>query len=241
MASARRQFARLRRAAGYTQESLAAALLVARITVYRWEAGLTVPHAGLLPDLAGLLGISSTELDALFRTSSTDATSARQRPALGAGAKPSADARSGRVVAESRDGQPFEVDDERSWEGAAPDLTAVAELRQVVRDIGYRYDQTPAASMLVDAGKALARVTGSVRDGARGRVRYELCAVEAEAATLAGKLIWDASQRRDHHSVRAYFQQAIDAAEEIGDTSAVRKIDCRLRRTGRLIKAIQVL
>ncbi|MBM7774310.1 transcriptional regulator with XRE-family HTH domain [Actinokineospora baliensis] len=171
---------KLRRAAGHTQESLAAALLVARITVYRWEAGLTVPQAGMLPDLAELLSVSPAELDTLFATSSVD---------------------------------------DRVQHGT-PDQPSVADLRQVVEGVGHRYDQTPAASLLVIAGKALAQVTESVRGGARGRARYELCAVEAEAATLAGQLIWDASQRRDHHSAHAYFQQAVDAAEEIGDAAA---------------------
>lgn len=55
---------RLRRRAGYTQETLAEALGVSRQAVGKWESGLTMPEAGTLLTLAQLLDCS---LDALMR------------------------------------------------------------------------------------------------------------------------------------------------------------------------------
>jgi hypothetical protein len=54
----------------------------------------------------------------------------------------------------------------------------------------------------------------------RAYVRRELQAAEAEAATLMGQLVWDASQRRDHDSSVAFFDQAIRAARQRGDKPA---------------------
>jgi transcriptional regulator with XRE-family HTH domain len=55
-----------RKAAGLTQEDLAAALHVERSTVVRWEAGRHAPQAYLWPKLATVLGISRGELGALL-------------------------------------------------------------------------------------------------------------------------------------------------------------------------------
>ena len=55
-----------RKAAGYTQESLAEALFVDRCTVNRWEAGQHVPVPYLWPKLAKLLGTTREQLTALF-------------------------------------------------------------------------------------------------------------------------------------------------------------------------------
>lgn len=56
--------ARLRREAGYTQESLAEAMGVSRQAVSKWESGLAMPEAATLVDLADLLGCT---LDQLMR------------------------------------------------------------------------------------------------------------------------------------------------------------------------------
>jgi hypothetical protein len=50
-----------------------------------------------------------------------------------------------------------------------------------------------------------------------GAVRRELWAAEAESATLMGQLVWDASQRRDHHGANAFFDRAITASREVRD------------------------
>jgi DNA-binding XRE family transcriptional regulator/tetratricopeptide (TPR) repeat protein len=58
MAVKRRSFAQARRAAGYTQESLAEHLGVDRTTVARWESGEYTPQPWLRPKIAQALGLS---------------------------------------------------------------------------------------------------------------------------------------------------------------------------------------
>ena len=50
-----KQIARLRKKAGYTQISLAEALLITDKAVSKWERGICLPDSSLLPKLAGLL------------------------------------------------------------------------------------------------------------------------------------------------------------------------------------------
>lgn len=57
----RRSFAQARKAAGYTQESLAERLGVDRTTVARWEAGFTEPQPWLRPKIAEVFGLSLCE------------------------------------------------------------------------------------------------------------------------------------------------------------------------------------
>jgi transcriptional regulator with XRE-family HTH domain len=59
-----------RKAAGHTQESLAAALHIDRSTVIRWEAGEHAPLPYLRPGLARLLGQSQEQLRALIEDDS---------------------------------------------------------------------------------------------------------------------------------------------------------------------------
>jgi DNA-binding XRE family transcriptional regulator/tetratricopeptide (TPR) repeat protein len=58
MAVKRRSFAQARRAAGFTQESLAERLEVDRTTVARWESGEYTPQPWLRPRIAEALGVS---------------------------------------------------------------------------------------------------------------------------------------------------------------------------------------
>ena len=53
----------LRRAKGLTQAQLAESAGVTKVSVCKWEAGLTVPRAELLPVLADTLGCT---IDALY-------------------------------------------------------------------------------------------------------------------------------------------------------------------------------
>ena len=66
MASRRVHLAQRRKAAGHSQENLAALLGVDRSTVVRWEAADTAPQPWLRPKLAEALGITVHELDGLL-------------------------------------------------------------------------------------------------------------------------------------------------------------------------------
>src|SRR5262245_33983818 len=61
----RRSFAQARRAAGFTQESLAERLGVDRTTVARWESGEYSPQPWLRPKIAQAFGLSFRELSEL--------------------------------------------------------------------------------------------------------------------------------------------------------------------------------
>src|SRR5215470_1418187 len=62
----RNGLASARRAAGYTQETLAAELYIDRSTVTRWEAGDHRPLPYIQPKLARLLGRSQEQLSELL-------------------------------------------------------------------------------------------------------------------------------------------------------------------------------
>jgi len=93
-------------------------------------------------------------------------------------------------------------------------------VREQVQDLVERYDRVPSTSLLAAAGQCLGQVAFLRGQASTGRVRRELYAVEAESATLMGQLVWDASQRRDHTSARAHYDQAIIAARQVGDLAA---------------------
>jgi transcriptional regulator with XRE-family HTH domain len=58
----RPHLAQQRKAAGFTQETLAEVLHVDRSTVARWESGITEPLAGIRPKLARVLGVTPGRL-----------------------------------------------------------------------------------------------------------------------------------------------------------------------------------
>jgi transcriptional regulator with XRE-family HTH domain len=62
----RRRFARARRTAGYTQESLAEFLSLDRTTITRWECGETEPQPYIRPKLAAALNITLENLAELL-------------------------------------------------------------------------------------------------------------------------------------------------------------------------------
>jgi transcriptional regulator with XRE-family HTH domain len=100
------------------------------------------------------------------------------------------------------------------------DLMTVAQLRDEIHDLDESYDRVPSTSLLAPAGQHLGQVAFLRHHATAARVRRELCAAEAESATLMGQLVWDASQRRDNAGASRYFDQAIDAARQLGDPVA---------------------
>jgi transcriptional regulator with XRE-family HTH domain len=103
---------------------------------------------------------------------------------------------------------------------AGADLVAVAHLREQVCRLDEQYDRSPAAALIAETGQCLGQI-GFLREHARrADVRRDLCAAHAEAATLMGQLVWDASQRRDQATALGYYEQAVTAARSRGDRAA---------------------
>jgi transcriptional regulator with XRE-family HTH domain len=190
MKARRQRLAQRRKAVGFSQEALAEQLDVDRSTIARWESGETEPHPWLRPRLARILRVSIDQVDELLVTAGPAETFADER-------------------------LNYALDRPRS-----ADLAAVAHLSERVREIDARYDLATSTSLLADTALCLERVSFLRAYAATNRVRRELYAVESEVATLMGKLVWDASQRRDHTTARNYFKQAIEAARELKDRNA---------------------
>lgn len=190
MATRRDGLARRRKAMGFTQESLAERLGIERSTVGRWERGTMTPLPWNQPDLARALDISLDTLDCLLGDTAPTSAPAPDRVA------------------------------QALVEPKHLDLITVGHLRQRVQQLDQRYDRVPSTSLLADAGLALGQISFFGQHAPNSRTRLELREVEAEAATLMGQLVWDASQRRDHNNARAHFDNAIAAAQEIGNTAA---------------------
>ncbi|MFI1579428.1 helix-turn-helix transcriptional regulator [Embleya sp. NPDC020630] len=106
-----------------------------------------------------------------------------------------------------------------------------AAFRADLLDVAERYDNSPSAGLLADAGRLLTRVTMAADQARAGRAQRELRSLQAEAATLMGQLVWDASQRSDHTTAHTYYAQGIDLARHLHD----RTLEGRaLLRTGYL-------
>jgi transcriptional regulator with XRE-family HTH domain len=100
-----------------------------------------------------------------------------------------------------------------------PVMTTIIQLRQQIESLDQQYDRVPPASLLTDAGQVLEQIGLFGEHVPDDRVQMELRQVEAEAATLMGQLVWDASRQRDHDEARAHFDTAIEAAQEVGNTA----------------------
>ncbi|SER07717.1 DNA-binding transcriptional regulator, XRE-family HTH domain [Lentzea xinjiangensis] len=190
MAKPRKGLAARRRAMGYSQESLAELLRITPGTVGRWEQGKSTPEPWLQPRLATALEVSVQELIDLLN------------PQADSPADETADTdRLDRALA-----NPSKVD-----------LVTVAELRQHIALLSHRYDGERSTGLLAEAGQALGQ-TRLLREHAREyRVKRDLLAAEAEASTLMGQFVWDASQRRDHDAAKGHFTTAAEAARKIND------------------------
>jgi transcriptional regulator with XRE-family HTH domain len=103
---------------------------------------------------------------------------------------------------------------------AGADLVAAAHLREQVRRLDEQYDRSPAATLIAETGQCLGQIGFLRAHARRADVRLDLCAAHAEAATLMGQLVWDASQRRDQATALAYYDQAVTAARSRGDRAA---------------------
>ncbi|MFG3101629.1 transcriptional regulator [Streptomyces sp. NPDC048182] len=99
------------------------------------------------------------------------------------------------------------------------DLCSVAALRTSFDDCAARYDRVPSAGLIAEAAAQLNRIGQAAAGTARGRVQREAHALYADACTLMGQLVWDASQRRDHATARAYYEQSARLARHLRDAT----------------------
>ncbi|MEC3980417.1 helix-turn-helix transcriptional regulator [Amycolatopsis sp. H20-H5] len=160
MAGKRTRLIRVRKAAGYTQESLGEALNMDTATVGRWELGKAEPLPHKRAKVARLLAVSRDELEALLQEGVSPAELATRLPAA-------------RAFLPAR---PADDDDEAAaWELArrvgASDVgnETLTQLETIVDDLAIAYSITPPAelvdrirgylkyvSQLMDARKTLA-------------------------------------------------------------------------------------
>jgi tetratricopeptide (TPR) repeat protein len=169
--------------------------------VARWETGRRIPTPYWRAHLAAVLQLSPGALDKAAAVTRARRAGQTHDPY---DAQPSWSDRLRYVLA-----HPGRVD-----------LVSVAQLREQVRGLDERYDRVPSTLLIPEAAQCLGQVAFLRMHAGRAYVRHELHAAEAEAATLMGQLVWDASQRRDHDTAVGYFDQAIDAARERGDRAA---------------------
>jgi tetratricopeptide (TPR) repeat protein len=153
------------------------------------------PHSYWRAHLAGVLQVPPSLLDQAAAVSKAQRTGGRQ-------------------------GEPRESAERLRFALTHPgsaDLLSVAYLREQVRRLDERYVRVPSTALIPETGHYLGQIVFLGGHARRTYVRRELHAAEAEAATLMGQLVWDASQRRDHDTAVGYFDQAIQAARQRGD------------------------
>ena len=186
MTSKRVRFAQRRKASGLSQERLAELLGVDRSTIVRWEAATTEPQPWVRSKLAVIFETTVDEISALLDDVNDDRAGPEDRLA-------------------------FVLD-----HPASADLVTAAQLRERILMLDASYDHSPSTDLIGAAGQIHGQIS-YLRERARNaRVRHAFYEVEAESSTLMGQLVWDASQRRDPVAPLSYFDQAINAAQQIG-------------------------
>ena len=190
MAQHRNRLAARRRTVGLTQEALAERMQVDRSTVTRWESGRTAPQPWIRPRLARFLRVDAEGLNDLL---------------------------TGRPSSEGVQGH--DALDYAALHPGRIDLPAVATLRAHFDDCTGRYDRVPSAGLIAEAAGQLNRIAHLAAGATGGRVQRQLHTLHADACTLMGQLVWDASQRRDHTTAKTYYEQSTDLARHLRDAT----------------------
>jgi transcriptional regulator with XRE-family HTH domain len=172
--------ARARERLGKSQYALAEALRQAcgrddgvpdRGMVARWETGRRIPTPYWRAHLAAVLQLPPSALDQAAAVSKAR--------------------RIGEPQAERQ--EPVERLRFALAHPGSADLVSVAYLREQVRRLDERYVHVPSTALIPETGQHLGHVVFLAGHARRADVRRELQAAEAEAATLMGQLVWDAS------------------------------------------------
>jgi hypothetical protein len=107
-------------------------------------------------------------------------------------------------------------------------LPEPAQLNSALDTIAARYEHSPSAALLAEAGRCHAAVT-MLLDGVAVRRVEALHRLATRSAILLSQLVWDAAGRRDQKAALQYCAAASDHAEACGDALADAKVE--LRRT----------
>jgi transcriptional regulator with XRE-family HTH domain len=223
-----RRLAALRQPAGYTQEAFAPLTGYGRSTLANVETGRQNVARGFWKRCADAL--AAHEL--LTRCDQIEAMVAAARTRAELQAQQARDARvqewrRARTTRHGHDSSSGYLPEPEQWERLEhvlmhpenTDLIAVAELREHVRHLDERYVSSPASTLIAEAGRCLGQIEFVAAHARRSDVRRELHSAEAEAATLMGQLVWDASQRRVQDAATTYLRQAVNAARSRGDNA----------------------
>src|SRR5512132_4143463 len=96
------------------------------------------------------------------------------------------------------------------------DLPTVAYLRTQTVDLMRQYEAVASpTSLLPQAAERLEQIALLREQAPLGRVQQELWRVEAQSATLLGRLTWDVSGQQDHATAARCYDQAIAAASNL--------------------------
>jgi hypothetical protein len=191
--------------------------------IYEWEAGTHRPRAYYVlfvlvyateEELAARTIQRGSELDLLMAALKAMGVPVNRRQFLLNAAALAGGVAGVPAVAASLEGQ-----ERFAWVLKHPrsvDLPTVAYLRAQAFDLIKQYEAVASStSLLPQATQRLEQVTLLREHAPLGRVRQELYWVEAQAATLLGRLVWDVSGQRDHATTARYYDQAIAAANHV--------------------------
>jgi hypothetical protein len=191
--------------------------------IYEWEAGTHRPRAYYVlfvlvyateEELAARTIQRRSELDRLMAALKAMGVSVNRRQFLLNAAALAGGVAGVPAVAANLEGQERLV-----WVLKHPrsvDLPTVAYLREQALDSMKLYEAVASStSLLPQAAERLEQVTLLREHAPVGRVRQELCSVEAQSATLLGRLVWDVSGQQDHATAARYYDQAIAAASNV--------------------------
>jgi hypothetical protein len=193
--------------------------------IYEWEAGTHRPRAYYVlfvlvyateEELAARTIQRGSELDRLMAALKAMGVPVDRRQFLLNAAALAGGLAGVATVAANLDGQ-----ERVAWVLKHPrsvDLPTVAYLREQAVDL-FKQNEAVASSTLLlpQAAQQLEQVTLLREHAPLGRVRQELCRVEAQAATLMGRLVWDVSGQRDHATAARYYDQALAAVSNVKD------------------------
>ncbi|MGH3852831.1 MAG: helix-turn-helix transcriptional regulator [Pseudonocardiaceae bacterium] len=198
-----------RKAAGHTQEGLAAELHVDRSTVIRWEAGDHAPLPYLRPKLARLLGRSQEQLQKLIDDDSDIRPQSHGQ--IGTDEIP--------VVA------PADPDEFTRFSAvlANPQRTDAAVVEHFARVLAEQRcaEDTLGARRLLGPVLAQIQVIDVLIRQVRSPVRTAVLEVKAHYEEFAGWMRQDAT---DSAGALRHYDVAMDAAQEIGDADMITSV-----------------